>query len=275
MSKERNYGNLTEKTYKRFMFEATAAQTGAYPGSGANTLPLCRILIPVLKECYPGQDELIDAKLTRYINEYFNTESTVGASIYGAMTAVEASRVPDATDIADNLKIALMGPFAGIGDSIFKVGGKVIFSTMAGYMAIDGNLVGLLICFAWSCVTLYCRRMFIRMGYEMGAGFINSLSDQLNLITSTIGIMGLVVIGNCIPSTVKLTTKLQYGYAPEGEEIKYTTVQSILDSVFPYLLPCLATYAMYKLLGLKGMTTQKLIWGVMAFFIVLSFFKIV
>ena len=141
---------------------------------------------------------------------------------------------------------------------------------MAGYMALDGSALGLLICFIWSCVTLFSRYTFFKMGYTQGTNFITNMKDQLGLITNTIAILGLVVIGNCIPSTVKLTTAITLQYADSAKPL-----QEILDSIFPYLLPCLATFGMYKALEIKGMTTTKLIYIVLALFIVLAICKIV
>lgn len=265
-----NKGNLSAATYKKVLISAIACQTNRYPGGGNLPMPTTRIMIPVLTETYGDQPDLIVEKEMRYLNEYFNTESTAGELLLGAMVAVESSKVDNASDISNALKVSLMGPLAGIGDSIFKVGGKVIFSAMAGYMALEGSILGLFICWAWALVTLACKIWFFNIGYREGTNFINSMADQLDLVTNTIGVLGLVVIGQCIPSTVKLTTKLVLKY---GESQK--PLQDILNSIFPYMLPCLLTAAIYWALGKKGMTTIKLVWIVLIAGVVLSFFGIV
>ncbi len=268
MSKEHAY--LSEKTYRKVKFSAIADQTNRYPGGGNFPMPMTRIFMPLMEEVYGDDPDLIVEKQMRYLNEYCNTESTAGTLMLGAMCAVEASKVEGASDISNALKVSLMGPLAGIGDSIFKVGGKVIFSAMAGYMALEGSVLGLLICEIWALVTLAAKIYFFEIGYTQGANFITTMADQLSLITSTISVLGLVVIGNCIPSTVKLTTTLSLTY---GESTK--PLQDILDSIFPYLLPCLLTYGIYKLLAVKGMTTIRVVWIVLIAGIVLSFIGIV
>lgn len=264
------YGNLSEATYKKVCISAMADQTARYAGGGNLPMPTTRIMMPVLAEVYGDDPDLIVTKQMRYLNEYFNTESTAGDVLLGAMVAIEASKVENASDISNALKVSLMGPLAGIGDSIFKVGGKVIFSAMAGYMAIEGSLLGLVICEAWALVTLACKWAFFKLGYTQGTNFVTTLRDQLDLVTTTISVLGLVVIGNAIPSTVKLTTSLVLQY---GESAK--PLQDILDSIFPYLLPCLLTFGLYKALGKKGVTTVKLVYIVLIAGVILSFFKIV
>lgn len=259
------HANVSDKTWKRMVFWNMASQTNRYPGGGNFPMPMTRSFIPLLTEVYADQPDLIVEKEMRYLNEYCNTESTAGELMLGAMNAIEASKVDNASDISNALKVSLMGPLAGIGDSIFKVGGKVIFSAMAGYMAMEGSAVGLLICCLWSLVTIISKYYFFKVGYDKGTEFITDMADQLGLVTSTIGVLGLVVIGNCIPSTVKLTTKLVLQY---GESAK--PIQEILDSIFPYLLPCLLTYGLYKLLAVKGMTTVRVVWIVLAAGILLS-----
>lgn len=141
---------------------------------------------------------------------------------------------------------------------------------MAGYMALEGSTLGLLVCEIWALVTLAAKYYFFNTGYDQGANFITKMKDQLAMITNTISVLGLVVIGNCIPSTVKLTTKIVLQY---GESSK--PLQDIIDSIFPYLLPCLLTFGIYKLLAVKGMTTTKIVWLILICGVVLSFFGIV
>ena len=264
------HANISDKTWKRIAFWNLASQTQRYPGGGNFPMPMTRSFIPLMEEVYGDRPELIVEKEMRYLNEYCNTENTAGGLMLGAMFAVEASGVENASDISNALKVSLMGPLAGIGDSIFKVGGKVIFSAMAGYMALEGSLLGLFICCLWMAVTIAARYWFFVVGYDQGANFITNMADQLNLVTSTISVLGLVVIGNCIPSTVKLTTSYVLHY---GESTR--PLQSLIDMIFPYLLPCLFTFGIYKLLAVKGMTTVKIVYLVLIAGVVLSFLGLV
>lgn len=102
------HANISDKTYKKLIWSAMFDQTNRYPGGGNIPMPLTRIMIPVLTEAYGDQPEVIVDKEMRYLNEYFNTESTAGELILGAMCAIEASKVDGASDISNALKISLM-----------------------------------------------------------------------------------------------------------------------------------------------------------------------
>ena len=93
--------------------------------------------------------------------------------------------------------------------------------------------------------------------------------DMIKGLTGAVTIMGLVVIGCMIPSTVKIKIPLTFAYGDATQ-----SVQSILDAIFPYLLPVLVTFGVYKGLGSKKMTTVRMVWLIIIICIVLSFFGI-
>lgn len=72
-----------------------------------------------------------------------------------------------------------------------------------------------------------------------------------------------------IPSTVKVTTPLTFTF---GEATK--TIQSIFDGIFPFMLPCLVTFGVYKGIGNKKMTTARMVWLIIIVCVILSFFGI-
>lgn len=163
-----------------------------------------------------------------------------------------------------------MGPFAGLGDSLFKVSSKVIFGSLAGYMALEGSIVGLILCIILCLVcNLFIRYFFFMEGYKQGVSFITTKQDMIKGLTGAVTIMGLVVIGCMIPSTVKIKIPLTFAYGDATQ-----SVQSILDAIFPYLLPVLVTFGVYKGLGSKKMTTVRMVWLIIIICIVLSFFGI-
>ena len=70
-------------------------------------------------------------------------------------------------------------------------------------------------------------------------------------------------------ATVKIKIPLTFAYGDATQ-----SVQSILDAIFPYLLPVLVTFGVYKGLGSKKMTTVRMVWLIIIICIVLSFFGI-
>jgi PTS system mannose-specific IID component len=83
-------------------------------------------------------------------------------------------------------------------------------------------------------------------------------------------VLGLVVIGCMIPSTVKITLLPVFVYGEAKQSL-----QDIVNGIFPYLLPVLATTLIYKVLPKKGITTARLVWIIIAISIVLTYFKVI
>lgn len=227
-------------------------------------------ITPALEKIYDGDEELIAEKTKKYLSTLYNTQNTMGQIIHGAVLALEESGIDGITDTALALRTALMGPFAGVGDPLFLVGPKVIFASLAGYMALEGSLVGLFLCIALSLfLNVVVRSLFFLGGYRQGITFMTEKQDQIRNLTAAVTVMGLVVVGGMIPSTVSVVTPLIYVNGGATQPI-----QEILDGVFPYLLPVLVTFLIYKGLALRKMTTARMVWLILAVCIVLSFFGI-
>ena len=79
-------------------------------------------MVPVVKELYPNDVEKQKETLTRHLT-FLNTEPEVGTVIHGVTIAMEEQVAAGADCDADQivgLKSALMGPLAGIGDSLIQ-----------------------------------------------------------------------------------------------------------------------------------------------------------
>ena len=82
-------------------------------------LACCISMIPILRKLYKNEDDF-RAGLKRHL-QFFNTESTWGAITLGVAVAMEEQKamgkqIPD--EAINSVKTGLMGPFAGIGDTI-------------------------------------------------------------------------------------------------------------------------------------------------------------
>lgn len=83
------------------------------------SLIFCASMTPIIKKLYPQKEEQVDA-LKRHLN-FFNSEQTFGAVIQGVAIAMEEqkTRGEAITDSSiTGIKTGLMGPLAGIGDSV-------------------------------------------------------------------------------------------------------------------------------------------------------------
>ena len=261
---------LTDKDIRSAMIRSMCYQWQSFSYETMQSPGFTQIVAPCIEKIYEGDDDLIAKKLDAYLSTFYNTENTMGQIIHGAVLALEESGQEDITETAVALRTGLMGPFAGLGDSIFKVSSKVIFGSLAGYMALEGSTVGLWLCVALCFVcNVVIRYIFFMQGYKQGVAFITDQQGLIKGITAAVTVLGLVVVGCMIPSTVSIDVALVYSYGDATQ-----SVQDILDTIFPYLLPVLVTFGIYKGLGSSKMTTVRMVWLIIIICIILCFFGI-
>lgn len=229
------------------------------------TMQSCAVMYamgPCLEKICEGKPDLLRSKLKTHF-QFFNTQPWMGGLILGAALAIEESGADNASETASAVKTSLMGPFAGLGDSLFFVLPKTIFGAIAAYMAMEGSAMGVALCLALGLVMVFVRYKLWGLGYSQGVKFITSNQTMLNNITDAASVMGLVVVGSLIASNVKATIPLEFNV---GETV--SSVQSTLDKIIPNLLPLTVTLATYWALGKKKMTSSKMVWIIIAVSIV-------
>lgn len=210
----------------------------------------CYSILPILKKTRPGDDEFREAFLTNL--NFFNTNPVVGAPlIIGGHIALEEAGA--SLETTEGFKVGLMGPLAGVGDSLlWALYNSIIFSIGAS-LALNGSALGpilvmLLVFFPYLAVR-YWQFMW---AYNQGTNLISQLGGGvIARVTELATIVGLVVIGGFAPSIVHLTI----GWVPaivntvQGQQATTKIqIQQTLDSIVPFLLPALVVGLAYWLL---------------------------
>jgi PTS system mannose-specific IID component len=214
----------------------------------------CYSMLPVLKKLHPDPEDFKEVFITNL--NFFNTNPIVGTPlIMGAHIALEEAGA--SLDTTEGLKVGLMGPLAGVGDTlVWALYNSIIFS-LSAIMALNGNVMGpilamLLVFFPYMAV----RYWQITWAYKEGSHLLTSIGGgAIGRITEFVTIVGLMVIGGFAPSIVHLSTPLEYAQSTvlNGETVTQTVkVQTQLDSILPYMLPVLATFMCYWLLKKKN-----------------------
>lgn len=169
---------LTKSDVRSAMLRSMCYQWQSFNYETMQSPGFAQMIAPSIEKIYEGDDELISKKVEQYLSTFYNTENTMGQIIHGAVLALEESGVENITDSAVALRTGLMGPFAGLGDSLFKVSSKVIFGSLAGYMALEGSIVGLILCIILCLVcNVFIRYFFFMEGYKQGVSFITTKQD--------------------------------------------------------------------------------------------------
>lgn len=207
----------------------------------------------VSKKLYNKKED--QQELMKRHSQFFNTEEVFGAIIPGVMLGMEEKKaegedIPD--EVIQSTKTALMGPFAGMGDSL--LGGTlrpILLSIALGLSATTGSLSGpIFYAVSWFVIVTVLSYFLFTRGYKLGINAANFLfeGDMKNIITRGANIVGLVVVGAISAQYVVAKSGWQY---VSGDMT--LTLQSILDSIFPSFLPLALTLLAWYLLDKKNM----------------------
>lgn len=225
-------------------------------------------MAPVLRKIYK-KDEDYKKALNNHFN-YFNSTTVMSSVILGATLAIEEKDGIEAKESVQSIKTSLMGPFAGVGDTIVWVLWPTIMGSISGYMAQQGNPLGAIIWFIANIIFWFVKSKMFEVGYTSGTKLITNLGKKLSVFTEAASIMGLSVVGALIASSINITTGLNFKVG----EVSLALQTDILDKIMPSLLPVLLTALVYKLLGNKKWTATKLILLIIGISLVCSFFGI-
>lgn len=215
-------------------------------------LGYCYSMIPVLKKLYPDEADMKKALQTHL--QFFNTHQEFAEIILGIDIAMEEKEGAASLEAVSAIKTGLMGPLAGIGDTLFGVIANTIFFSVGSYMALEGNPIGIFLYLIWGVVRVIMRGYFIRIGYREGTKLIENLGDKMNRVTEAASILGLTVVGALIPSVVSANVPFVFKSGEVEMEL-----QAILNQIMPGLIPVLLVLLVYTLLNRKGMTSFKAI----------------
>lgn len=207
-------------------------------------------IFPFLENQYHDKNEM--KEMAEAEIQFFNTNAGMTPLILGVDMAVQEEKGIEAKETAAALKTGLMGPLAGIGDTLFGVLPSTIIGSIASYMALEGNPAALLLWIVFGFVRLFLMRSFYKIGYTEGSKAITELGDRLKRITSSANILGVTVIGGLIPTVVNA----QFDYEFVMGEVTIT-LQELSDQIMPGLAPALVVLLTYWLLGNKKMNSTR------------------
>ena len=253
MSKDLEKKQLTKSDITS-MFIRSNFHQGSWNYERMQALGYCFAMVPVIKRLYTG-DERKQA-LKRHL-EFFNTQPFVTAPILGVTAAMEEQKANGAAidDGAINgLKIGLMGPLAGVGDPIFWGTLRPVAAALGASIALTGSILGPILFFViFNAVRLAIRYYGVSYGYSKGTTIVADMAGgKLQKLTEGASILGLFIMGALVNRWTTINIPLVVSKITQADgKVVTTTIQTILDSLLPGLLPLLATFACMKLLKMK------------------------
>ena len=228
----------------------------------------------VLKKLYGDNKEKFSQALSRH-SEVYNNTFACSPFVLGIAAAMEeeaaANEEFDVSSI-NAIKVALMGPLSGIGDTFFWGTFRIIGSGIGISLAMQRNLLGpVLFLIIYNIPNFLVRYYGVQFGYKLGAGSIDTLvsGGLMNRATKAASVMGLTVIGGMIASMVSIKIALVANF---GADVTLN-IQGIFDEICPCILPLGVTFLIYRLLK-KGVKAWWIMIGIIVVGIVGKFFGI-
>ncbi len=219
-------------------------------------------IIPALKKLYTTKQTMA-AALKRHL-QFFNTSPYGSTLIIGITAAMEEQNSRNADFDAESIssvKLGLMGPLAGVFDSLFWGTFKVIAAGVGASLALKGNVLGpILFLLIFNVPHLLLRYHLTFIGYNTGTKFLQNLAKNnvMDKLTKGAAILGLMVVGAMPATLMSITTPLTIGAAKSG-----SAVQGILDQIVPAMIPLGLTFLVYFFVK-KNVKTIYLLLGLLA-----------
>jgi len=240
------------------------SQEAAYNWERLQASGTCAAMIPIINRLYKTKGE-VSAALKRYL-VFFNTEpGFIGPLIPGICASMEEQRANGAKEITDettnSLRAGLMGPLAGIGDTVSQ---GILYPTVAALacsIAIKGNVLGPILFYViFTGVMVLLGYNMYMLGYKKGKSAITNLlqSDLINHVTDSFAILGLMVVGAMGAERVLVDIPLSFS-------IGQTTlvIQEVLDSLIPNIVPLALILIIWNLVN-KKKSIMAIMLGLMA-----------
>ena len=164
------------------------------------------------------------------------------------MEEQRALGAPVPVEAITGIKAGLMGPFAGIGDTIDWSTIRPLLIVLVLPLAASGSFLAPVIFFILLAVILTTEIFFfVNIGYRMGTEAAMTIlgGGMVNKFISCASVLGMFMMGGLSASMVNVYTTAQI---PTGEGTVMAIQGDILDAVAPGLLTLATVLLVYKYL---------------------------
>jgi len=258
--------NDLKEVFWRSLFEMASINYERFQALG-----FLHAMTPVIKKLYPDEERKRRA-MKRHL-EMYNSHPWMIEPILGVTIALEEQNAKgiEVEDTINNIKVGLMGPFAGIGDSLFWGTLRPLLAGIGASFALQGSILGpIIFLISWNIINFGFRWYSLLYGYNAGMRMLKDIKESniIQKVAEGSAVLGLMVLGVLVAQWVNVKTGLQLTVGD-----KVLKVQELLDGIMPSMLPLITTFVLVWFLR-KKVTPNKLIVGIFAVALVLSLFKI-
>ena len=205
----------------------------------------------VIAKLYTDPEERAEA-CQRHM-EFYNSEfALVGPVILGLTIAMEEEKACGAE--IDGLaisavKTSLMGPLAGIGDTLRQGTLIPIIGSIAISIGQEGNLLGpIFYFFVTLALNFGISYTLYRKAYDKGRDFVGEFfsGGKREKIMTMVTAMGSITIGALAATTVKLTSTAEIALGDNKLAVQTDILDKIVNNLLPFGMVMLTFYLMNK-----------------------------
>ena len=258
---------ISKKDLRRIFFRSFAIQS-SFSFDRMQAIGFTWGLMPFLKKVNEGNPEGLKAALKRNL-VFFNTHPWTSGPIYAATANLEA-RKARGEDINEQsiqgLKSSLMGPLAGVGDSLFHGTLRPVMGGVCAALALQGNPIAPLLFFlSVNAVHVVVMWFLLQKGYTLGNRVIGMLAaGKLKKAMEGAAMAGLMALGALVATWLSVSTSLSY--TTENSTLE---IQAMLDNILPKMLPLIVTLLVFWLIR-KRVKTISIMLGIIVVGILLG-----
>ena len=211
-------------------------------------------MLPIIEELYETNEEQTEKVLT--YSTFFNTEPQVGSIVVGITAGMEEARA-NGEDVDDEtingIRAGLMGPLAGMGDSLVVGTLLPILLGIALGLSGGGSVLGpIFFILVWNVGMFFIMRFLYFKGYELGGKAVEYLvGEKANAIREAIVMLGTMVIGGVAAMWINISTSFEMLNSEGGVIVN---LQDTLNSVYPNILSPVFVIGCWYLLSKKRMS---------------------
>ncbi|MBN2938875.1 MAG: PTS system mannose/fructose/sorbose family transporter subunit IID [Collinsella sp.] len=245
--------SLTMKDANKAWFKWIAVSNANYNYERLMASGLLTSFSHIPDKLYPGNRQKKIEFMKRQM-EFYNTEPHFGCIINGLVLSMEeemANNPAITPEAITAVKTGLMGPFAGIGDTVWQGTITPILLAICMPLATSGNpLAALLYALLMYAVMVPISHFMFFTGYKKGKTGVENMmaGGQIKRLIATASTMGAIVLGCLASSYVTVTSYFQI---PVGTGT--IDLQSTLDSILMGGVPLGLTVLTWYLLKKKNM----------------------
>ncbi len=155
-----------------------------------------------------------------------------------------------------DVRVALMGPFAGVGDSVVQFCFAPVFSTIGAAMAQEGLMAGpVVFLLGMNLLLLNFKLLSESVGFRLGHSMAEQMKENMNGISRAARMLGTAVITGLAVSCVDIS--LSPALAGEGEA--GLNLQKFLDTLLPGALPVAYTGLLFYLIRCRKQSMYRVV----------------